>query len=262
MDRDFLSAVTPGIPVPDLIHGRPEACPRCGTALKLDGRASEYIVCQDDACGVSVPAATWLFVRSGRNPQGPDLSNHASHNVSESFTTAFFVLFLLSRCDPALKKLPIREVTGRDRRGWRCELVASELDLSRLDYSNITSVEKGGSRAVDVNFDCGGKAIVIENKPWARESGPSTADATAKVLSQFERYETIGELYVLISVGNPQGALWETLATDRFPKPKFRIILWEEVLARMDRAGFGHDLLPSGLESLRPYYGVFLGLQA
>lgn len=150
-----------------------------------------------------------------------------------------FALYLLYQGGD--KRFPIRKVELHEAH-YKCRL-HDELNLDGLAFHEL-GIELSGKPDLIVRH--GGKERYIENKPW----NPESSDG------QIQRYleearKSCAEFYILISCGNPQDELWQELV-----KKQVFVLLWEEVLLRMEDAKFFVQLAPGG--SLKPYYETFL----
>jgi len=215
------------IPVPDIIDADISKCPWCGEE-QLDSQLRNYNECSK--CHHRFPNATWLFESwdlTTARPRGN------FRRPQEGFTTAIFALYLL---DPeGDKRFPIRLIDT----SYKCHRI-DWLDLHGLSLHNL-GIEI--SPRPDLLIE--GKTW-IENKPWADESGPGQLMRYRK-----EAQESGCDFFVLISCGNDKPDLWQLLASSGI-----RVILWEEVLCRMDHAKFALSLAPE--RTLKPYYETFL----
>jgi hypothetical protein len=213
-------------------------CPKCKTQQDRH-KSNDYTKCSNPKCQLPFSAATWLF--EGKNPASgkPHVPNFKK--PLESFTTALFALYLLH--PEGNKSFPIRVVES----GYKCRL-SDKLELKSLVFYDL-SIEQHGKP--DLIIHTGRQVIHIENKP-----GTAGGRGLGNSEQQIPRYhrearESGADFYVLISCGNPHDDLWSMLAEDKVP-----IILWEEVLLRMDQAKFAVHLSPT--RKLKPYYKSYL----
>lgn len=223
------------ITVPRIVCAEINECPSCSTDLSKRERGEDQGQCRNPKCKRRwLPAASWLF--EGRHPTTGE--RFPKPKLHESFSTALFALFLLS---PGDKRFPVRKVVDPH---YTCQLENEDLDLSKLSYEHLTKVNP--SKGADLIVRGPKNRLVhIENKPFAtdaRSKIETYACEAAKVEAQF---------LVLISCGNSQPGLWDTIREKEIP-----VLLWEEVLLEMDRANFATYLSPvaGGFE---PYYDIY-----
>lgn len=218
---------------PDVVDAGISTCPYCKERQEVPRR--QWIKCDNDKCSRFFPAADWLF--HGFDPV--HIKTPGFVTPTESFTTALFALYLLH--PTGYKKFPIRTVESEQHQRHACRICREE-DLSGLKFHQLNVESKASP---DLIIRSSQRLLHIENKPWADEGH-----------RQIERYlqgaiEEGAAFRVLISCGNSHDALWNVLMEKKVP-----IILWEEVLLRMDRAKFGGYLAPGG--EFQPYYETYV----
>jgi len=206
-------------------------CPDCRTTKQPADRCCRK-------CARTFPAATWLFegVSCGTGKkERPEFMP-----PREGFTTSLFALYLLN--SKGRKTFPLRQV----RENFRC-IHTANLDLGGATFQQMAIDPRAGGADLIVTTPSG--CAHIENKPWAGESGREGAQLEELARSAEQSGATF---CVLISCGNPQDPLWNVIMEKRYP-----VLLWEEVLERMDEAGFARELVEGG-GTLEPYYKLYV----